>query len=179
MARLRLAGCVVVFLGIGTVGAETPPIIEGRTIRIMDGDTIRVLHSLGQVKVDLAYVDAPERRQSFGDAARRALDDLVAGKRLLVVPVGESDIGVIQAEVYEGDVFVNKALIAQGYAWVRPEDRATLEGNGAEDEAHIASLRAELEQAQREAKSARRGIWRFPGAQPPWEWRASQGEQRE
>jgi endonuclease YncB( thermonuclease family) len=52
--------------------------IRGRITGIVDGDTINVL-ILGKqhIRVRLAFVDAPERGQAFGQRAKQAMRKLV------------------------------------------------------------------------------------------------------
>jgi endonuclease YncB( thermonuclease family) len=56
-------------------------VVEGRVVRVIDGDTLTVLvDGHQQVKLRLAGLDAPERGQPFGERSRRNLARLVAGK---------------------------------------------------------------------------------------------------
>ena len=61
-----------------------PGNLEGKIVRIADGDTITVLVYRMQVKVRLSTIDAPERGQDFSQRSRQALADLV----------GRGDLGV-------------------------------------------------------------------------------------
>ena len=59
--------------------------ITGRVVAVTDGDTIKVLDADNtQYKVRLTGIDAPEKKQPFGDASRKNLASLVAGKEVLV-----------------------------------------------------------------------------------------------
>lgn len=49
----------------------------GQIVSITDGDTIKVLHDGQQVKVRLYGIDAPEKKQAFGQAAKSQLQALV------------------------------------------------------------------------------------------------------
>lgn len=62
--------------------AET---IEGHVIGISDGDTITVLdQDHNQIKVRLGGIDAPEKKQAFGDRSKQHLSSLVFDKDVLV-----------------------------------------------------------------------------------------------
>ena len=62
--------------------AET---LEGKVIKIADGDTLTLLTpSNQQVKIRLAGVDTPERKQPFGNKAKQALSNLAFQKQALV-----------------------------------------------------------------------------------------------
>ena len=59
--------------------------IEGKVIKIADGDTITVLDSDNeQHRVRLAGIDAPEKKQPFGNASKKRLSELVGGKEVRV-----------------------------------------------------------------------------------------------
>ena len=58
-------------------GLEQEP-IRGRTIGITDGDTIKVLSAdKEQILVRIAFIDAPEKGQPFGERAKQAMRKLV------------------------------------------------------------------------------------------------------
>lgn len=50
--------------------------IAGRVVGVIDGDTLDVLVDKRPVRVRLAQIDAPEKRQAFGTRARQALSSL-------------------------------------------------------------------------------------------------------
>ena len=62
---------------------------EGKVVGISDGDTIKVLKDGKHVKIRLAAIDCPEKKQPYGQKAKQFTADLVAGK---VVKVWETDI---------------------------------------------------------------------------------------
>lgn len=48
--------------------------IAGRVVRVLDGDTIEVLQNSGALsRVRLAGIDAPEKKQPFGQRSRQSL----------------------------------------------------------------------------------------------------------
>lgn len=51
--------------------------LRGEVVRIIDGDTIDVLVDKQPVRVRLVDIDAPEKRQAFGERARQALAGMV------------------------------------------------------------------------------------------------------
>ena len=73
---LRLFGLVMLLVG-SSAGAET---ITGKVVKVADGDTITILVDREQVRVRLANIDTPERKQPWGKKAKQALADLVAGE---------------------------------------------------------------------------------------------------
>ncbi len=43
----------------------------GKVVRVLDGDTIEVLVNTKPVRVRLADIDCPEKKQPFGNAAKK------------------------------------------------------------------------------------------------------------
>lgn len=74
---------VLLHLAIPSISATRT--IEGKVVSVADGDTITMLDSnKEQHRVRLAGIDAPEKRQPFGNASKKKLRELVAGKEVLV-----------------------------------------------------------------------------------------------
>lgn len=130
---------------------------ENKVIGVSDGDTLTVLMSGRQVKIRLAEIDAPEKRQPFGQRSKQSLSDLVYGKQVMLKQEAKDRYGRVVGRVYAGGLDVNAEQVRLGMAWVyRQHNR---------DKSLLA-----LEQ---EAKSTRRGLWSEPSAIPPWEYRHS------
>ena len=145
--------------------------LVGGVVKVSDGDTIRVLDAgRAQHQIRLAGIDAPERGQPFGDASRRHLETLLAGKRVRVESAKVDRYGRVVGKV-----------------WVEPPDCA---GCALTYDANLAQVRAgmawwyeyyahEQPAADREsykraagaAKRARLGLWSNADAVPPWVWR--------
>lgn len=101
--------------------------VQGRVIRIVDGDTIRV--SVGGDVYTVRYIgiDCPETKhpslpvQWMGPEATRANEELVRGKKVyLEKDVSETDrYGRLLRYVFLDDgTFVNAELVRRGYAQV-------------------------------------------------------------
>ncbi len=120
-----------------------PGNLEGKVVRIADGDTITVLVDRKQVKVRLSAIDDPERGQDFSQRSRQALADLVFGKEVKIVTHGKDRYGRVIGDVNVGGKLVNEVLVREGWAWnfVKYSKSPRL---------------AELE---REARAERRGLW--------------------
>jgi micrococcal nuclease len=130
--------------------------LEGRVLRVVDGDTIHVLVGGRREKVRYIGVDTPETHhptkpvQCFGRAASALNARLVGGRRVrLVRDVEERDrFGRLLAYVYRASdgLFVNAELARLGYArplTIAPDVRYA---------ARFAAL-------SREAREAGRGLW--------------------
>ena len=87
MSSLRtvLLSALSAFLAVSALGQE--PVLQGRCVGCHDGDTITVLVAqYVQVKVRLAWIDAPEMHQAFGSRAKQAMSELVLGKDVVLQP---------------------------------------------------------------------------------------------
>jgi endonuclease YncB( thermonuclease family) len=79
------------FLGIALAAAlfATPTAATdfvGKVVGVTDGDTLTVLTAQRQQhRVRLSGIDAPEKRQAFGQVSKRHLSDLTYGKAISVV----------------------------------------------------------------------------------------------
>lgn len=136
--------------------ADDPPMpFAGKVVKIADGDTITVLVDKTQHKIRLEGIDAPERTQAFGTKAKQALADKVSGKEIKVVWKKRDKYKRILGNIYLDGRWVNKEMVAEGWAW------------------HYRSLSSnqELAKAQTEAKDAKRGLWADADPIPPWEFR--------
>ncbi len=135
--------------------AVSQTVYQGNVVKIADGDTLTILVDKQQLKIPLSDIDTPERKQPFGTRAKQALSDLAFGKQARVVEVTVDRYGRIVGRVYVGDTDVNRALVAQGFAWVYRKY----------------SNDAELLRLEAEAKQKSLGLWADPNPIPPWEWR--------
>ena len=134
--------------------------ISGRVVRVADGDTVSLLDSNNeQHRIRLYGIDAPESGQPHGDRAREALAGMVAGRQLGVVVVETDDYGRLVGTLYADGRNINLALVQQGHAWWYQ---------------YFARHERPLEAAEKEARSARRGLWAGHDPIPPWDWRRQQ-----
>ncbi len=61
--------------------------VRGRIIAVVDGDTVKVLTAAKQqIRVRIAFVDAPEKGQAFGQRAKAAMSELVFDKDVELLP---------------------------------------------------------------------------------------------
>lgn len=128
---------------------------DAKVIRVADGDTITVQDSKNKhIRVRLEGIDCPEIGQPFGNTARQYTASYCMGKTVKIEKVGQDRYGRTLAIVWAGDVNVNKALIKAGLAW---------QYRGNRDQS-LANL-------EREARNARKGLWRDNNPMAPWDWR--------
>lgn len=136
--------------------------------RVLDGDTFHCLpektlsgvklHKDGTITVRMRGIDAPEKRQAFGEDARESLKSMIGGK---IVKLDVKDIdryGRTVAYVWLGKVNINLEQVKRGYAWAYAEylDRP---------------YASEFYEAEKGARKQKLGLWQQSNPAPPWEWR--------
>lgn len=138
--------------------------LSGRIVGVIDGDTVDLLTESKQlVRVRLAGIDAPERRQPFGSAAKKVLSDLVFSKHAQLEGEKKDRYGRLVAKVLVGGQDANLRLVRLGYAWHYTKYQSE---QTAED-------RRLYDAAQGAAMSERLGLWKDPQPVAPWDFRAS------
>lgn len=131
-------------------------------VGISDGDTLKARcgepGAYEQVTIRLAEIDAPEKRQAYGQRSKEALSALCFGSQAAIRPVTRDRYGRTVARVECRGIDASVEQIRQGMAWrfVRYSKDGSIEP---------------LEAAARAAGS---GLWADPRPVPPWEWRASE-----
>lgn len=166
MLRLHL----LILLSILAVGAVAQPPsgpawLEGQVVGITDGDTLTLLVGQEQVRVRLAQIDAPESRQPYGGAAKRALAELAFGRPARVEVVDQDRYGRSVGEVFVAGLNVNREMVRRGHAWAYTEYARSLE----------------IIELENEARDQRVGLWALPVEQrdAPWSWRRQRRASRQ
>src|SRR5689334_6494951 len=79
------AGAVADPCGDPTVESFACPLVRGRVVKVLDGDTLILELAKGRrLRVHLVGIAAPELRQEYGRASRRLLGSLVSGRMVEV-----------------------------------------------------------------------------------------------
>ena len=132
--------------------------VGGRVVAVQDGDTVTILDADHvQHRVRIAGIDAPEKAQAFGEAAKQSLARLVHGQRVDAHCPKRDRYGREVCSVYLGARDVGLEQVRGGYAWwYREYAREQTPGE-----------RAAYEAAEKDAREARRGLWTDPAPQPP------------
>lgn len=152
--------------------AET---LFGQVIGVSDGDTVTVLDANKESsRVRLAGIDAPEKKQPFGDRSKQALSGLVFGKH-------------VEVEWHKRDRYdrlIGKILVAKPDS-ACTDDRCpkTVDASLSQIEAGLAwhykqyakeqanEDRMRYSQTEDTARAKRLGLWSDRDPVPPWEWR--------
>jgi micrococcal nuclease len=147
--RLLLA-CLALLLSAYSVFAD----FSGRVVRVLDGDTIEVLHSRHAERIRLNGIDCPEKGQVYGTRAKQAASELVFGKQVTLQTFGKDKYGRTIADVLLPDGRnVNHALVRDGWCWWY---RKYAPGN------------VILEELERRARGSGLGLWADPHPVRRW-----------
>ena len=143
--------------------------IEGRVVGVADGDTITVLDgSRTQHKIRLSGIDAPEKKQPFGQRSKESLSDLVYSKTVTVETDKTDRYGREVGKVLIDGSDANLVQVQRGFAWHYK----------AYEREQSANDRKAYADAENEAKAAQRGLWKDTAPVPPWDFRkAKRGDQ--
>lgn len=153
-----LVAFVLSGLTLWVQGAE----IAGRVVGVSDGDTITVLDNQRvQHKVRLQGIDAPEKKQPFGQRSKEHLSNQVFNRFVTVQYEKRDRYQRLVGKVMHDGVDVNLGMVSVGFAWHYKEY---------EKEQSFAD-RAAYAAAEDDARRARRGLWADPRPVPPWEFR--------
>lgn len=156
--KLKLTILITLLLSLNLNAAE----IIGQVIKVTDGDTITVLDAnKDQFKVRLSGIDAPEKKQAFGNASKQSLANMVAGQMVTVGYNKRDRYGRIIGKVMFKGADVNLEQVKRGLAWhYKKYER--------EQDVEDRSIYAQEEYlAQRD----RVGLWEDTKAVAPWEFR--------
>lgn len=136
--------------------------IEGRVVGVADGDTITVLDAdKMQHKIRLSGIDAPEKKQPFGQRSKASLSALVFSKAVTVDTDKRDRYGREIGKVLVNGVDVNLEQVQRGFTWhYKAYEREQPEID-----------RKVYAKAENEAKAARRGLWGDANPVPPWKFR--------
>lgn len=133
----------------------------GQAVGIVDGDTFDLLPlapaPAEPIRIRLEGIDAPEKSQPYGKAAKQYLGEFIFGKVVRADGAKKDRNGRRICTVFVADTLdVNRAMVASGYAW------------------HFKKYSDDpaLDSLERSARAARAGLW--AATEPPiapWDWR--------
>lgn len=118
--------------------------INCKVVGVSDGDTLTCLDKKKQQhKVRLNEIDAPERKQAYGNKSRQFLSDLVANKSVVIKSTGKDRYQRVLGTIYYQNKNINLEMVKNGYAWAYRE---------------YMKNPIYLEE-QKKAQKAKRGLW--------------------
>lgn len=143
----------ILFFCISLFSAE----MTGKVVGIYDGDTITIIDDLdqGKFKIRLYGIDAPEKKQDFGQKAKQHLSSLIFNKVVKIKFTEIDRYGRIVGKIFLNDIEINIEMLKAGLAWHYSRyDQTSTYIN-----------------AEKQARTEKRGIWSIKNSIPPWEYR--------
>lgn len=134
----------------------------GRVVGVTDGDTVTVLDSTNtQHKVRLAGIDAPEKKQAFGQVSKQHLASLVFDKTVTIETTKRDRYQREIGKVVVVGCDANLKQLEAGLAWHYKQYAG--EQSPADRQSYAA--------AEVVAQQARKGLWHDANPVPPWDFR--------
>ena len=131
-------------------------VIEGRVVRVKDGDTIVILTSdMQQITIRVKSVDCPERRQPYGKKAKDFVIDQIAGKDVRITNTSQDRYGRTIGFVKYKDKDLSEELLKEGLAWHYIKYSKDLN----------------LQELENQARKNKIGLWSNPSSIEPWLYR--------
>lgn len=147
----------LLFLGAGGLIAAQTQTVTGKVVGVTDGDTFKLLtRDSTLVKVRLASIDCPEKKQAFSKRAKQFTSDAIFNKAVQVEIDGTDRYGRIIGWVWYGhNLNLSEELLKHGLAW------------------HFRkySKDPKLQALEDTAREKGIGLWGDPNPLPPWQWR--------
>ena len=183
IAYIKVPVLISLLAAFACLAADADSVVIGKVVGVAEGDVITVRvdareiqspqlrkeitqlrenvtpQLLKKVTVRLYGIDCPEKKQAFGQRAKKFTSDLVLEKKVKVVKRGGGRQGIIIGEVLiDNNRSLNKELLKAGLAWW---DEKNAKDN------------LELENLQDEARKAGIGLWSDTEPVAPWEFKPS------
>ena len=129
-----------------------------KVVGISDGDTFTCINRDNlQLKIRIYGIDAPEKKQAFGNKSKEYLSSLIFGKWITVDIHSSDSYGRYIAYVYSPEgKDVSLLMLHEGMAW------------------HFTKYDSNKVYSDAEgiARKAKRGLWSDPNPVAPWDFRA-------
>ena len=139
--------------------------LTGRVVGVSDGDTVTVLDDTNtEWKIRLMGIDAPEKKQAFGNKSKEYLSTLIFNKQVRVEYQKKDKYGRTIGKITTQGVDANLAQVKAGMAWhyKKYENEQTVEDRFIYANTEI------------KARYDRRGLWVEKEPIPPWDFRKAQ-----
>ncbi|MGJ0302481.1 thermonuclease family protein [Aliarcobacter cryaerophilus] len=128
----------------------------GKVVKVSDGDTVTILTSdKTQHKIRLNDIDAPEKKQNFGNKSKDNLAKYIAGKTVTVKYNKTDKYKRILGTIYYNNTDINLQQVKDGYAWVYKKY----------------SNNQTYYKAEKLARDKKIGLWSDKKPLEPWEFR--------
>lgn len=157
MKNMALILCLIIAAPAWAAPRRPATILTGQVIYVVDGDTLDFAE-LGKqtIRVRLADVDAPERKQPFGPEARDSLRNICDAAPAQVSATKIDRYGRTIGHVTCRNVDASRYQVSAGMAWVYVQ---------------YAPKQSPLYAVQAKARAAHIGLWADPQPVAPWVFR--------
>jgi endonuclease YncB( thermonuclease family) len=137
---------------------QLPKPFYSKVIKIVDGDTYDVLTSdYKTIRIRMNGIDAPEKKQAYGQKSKDHLAKLCFGKQVFIKPLQyDRNKRLIADSFTEDKKDLSREMVRSGYAW--HFKKYSKDKNLADDENH--------------ARSTSSGLWADNEPVAPWEFRS-------
>jgi endonuclease YncB( thermonuclease family) len=150
---------LIIFIVYGNASALS---MDALVIKISDGDTVTVLDKQNIThKIRLQGIDAPEKKQAYGEKSKQSLAFLVSNKWVLVDYTKHDKYGRIIGKLTLGGKDICLQQIAAGMAWHYKKYQN-------EQTQHEINL---YDQAEIQSRNSKIGLWSDKNPIPPWDFR--------
>ena len=137
-------------------------------VGVTDGDTLTArcgrIGAYEQVKVRIAAIDAPEKKQPYGQRSRQALSRLCYAEKAVITERDTDRYGRTVADVSCNGEDAGSRMVSEGWAWVYDYNGIATKRGGA------------LFKLQDAARRQGLGLWADAKPTPPWDWRRERRE---
>jgi micrococcal nuclease len=150
---------ITISLSVNTLSST----LDGKIIRIIDGDTV-YFQAAGDdnfKKLRLVGIDAPEIKQPFGRQSKQCLANLINNKSIQIISYGEDHYKRTLAKIFIKKIDINLAMIKEGCAWFYRRYKNTLDKDD----------QAMYDKAEIFAIENKKGLFSNQEAEAPWVWR--------
>ena len=142
-----------------SVNAEN---FTGKIVGVADGDTVTLLdNSNTQYKIRLSGIDAPEKKQAFGQRSKQNLSDLVFSKTVDADCTKKDRYQRWICKIIVNGIDVNLQQIKDGMAWhykAYQKEQSEIDRDVYSD-------------AEEVARVVNKGLWSDTEPQAPWNFR--------
>jgi endonuclease YncB( thermonuclease family) len=131
---------------------------------VHDGDTLRARSGTGEIlKIRFACVDAPELKQPLGQESRNYLRSMIneAGGKVKVKVINTDRYGRSVAELWTKSGLLQSRMAAAGMAFAYDQYSKNCPNWDA------------VKSSEKSAMEFKRGVWRSPNFERPWNYRKS------
>ncbi len=140
------------------------PTLEGRAVRISDGDSFTLLTAGNKnFRIRIQGIDAPEKGQDYYQASKSALGQWLQNKTISCQVLGKDRYGRTIAVVsVDGGRDIGLEMVKSGLAWhfTRYSSDSTLAA------------------AETKARAQALGLWKMKNPTPPWIYRKTKQQLR-